>query len=603
MNTFRFLRRGLVSVCVSLSSLLGYGGDVRDGFFIEGSIGAQSSGVSSYGPNATASTPSKTLNAASLQASLNSHLKELATALQNLNATAAQVGSTKDILQLSPLDISGTMRAQIKGLEAQIQMEIGQLKTLVGTNPNAPNVANDQTIIQDYEKVLQSLQGYGVSIIGEVNNYDNTLAQAQIAFKDLKNAIASRNSASQKAYDAAYSAYEQKKQAFSAARDQITRFMGQCVGGSCGPSSVSPAEGAAQVEQFSNSILQGILGIAQNPDTDSIISINQYYNSYRTGVSGVCAPTSTTANIPNCFSSVDPVMSNFSIENLVRDYAWFFQEAKEIGESLSLNAPQVDVAANGLVAVYNTLSNIMQTTLGNYSSIIPTPDQYFRPPAVPVLKPMPSPPTLGFKYNNLAPQITTAANTINTVGTIHAPGQIVVPDLSPFSNVINHFARAFQNVNWNANVGVGYQYFFSRHFGFDVQVSVGYNYLNSPLFRKSPIFKSMQGFNWAIGGNVIFDFIAPSSQSGLFVGLFAGILGVGSHYFLDTKSSPLVRASDFNARLNVGIRFQFDRNIIKVGIEDPLYSHVIDMQAGDTHFIVDETPRNFDIYISFAHLF
>ncbi|WP_162982254.1 MULTISPECIES: hypothetical protein [Helicobacter] len=152
MIAFRFLKGGVVSICVSLSSLLGYGGDVRDGFFIEGSVGAQSTGVSAYGPNAA--PPPKPINTASLQSNLNDHLKELVNTLKNLNSSAAQVGSTKDILQLSPLDISGAKASLIKNLEAQIQTEIGQLKSILNANPNSPSATHDQAILQNYQNIL-----------------------------------------------------------------------------------------------------------------------------------------------------------------------------------------------------------------------------------------------------------------------------------------------------------------------------------------------------------------------------------------------------------------------------------------------------------------
>ncbi|WP_121021887.1 outer membrane beta-barrel protein [Helicobacter vulpis] len=598
---FRFLKGGLVSVCVSLSSLLGYGGDIRDGFFVEGSVGAQSTSVATYGPNAT--PPPKPINTASLQANLNNHLKELVSTLQNLNTSAAQVGSTKDILQLSPLDISGVQQAQIKSLEAQIQTEIGQLKSILNANPSAPSAAHDQTILQDYQNILHALQGYGASIISEVSNYDTKLTQAQKAFEDLKNAIESKNSADQKAYDNAYSAYQQKKQEFTALRDKLTQTMSMCIGGaSCNGVASSPIKGVEEITQLSDSILQDILGIAKNPNTNSIISLDQYYSAYRAGITGTCSPT--TANMTTCFSSVDPNILNFSIEQLVKNYAWFFEEAREIDKILSTPGVfpgTVSAAANQLAGTYDNFSSIMGMTQTNYEQSIPTANQYFHAPSAPVITPLPTPPSLGFPYNNLAPQITTAGNDISALGSIRTSGS-VVPSAVPLSRAINSMG-AFKNIDWNANVGAGFQYFLGRHLGFDVQVSVGYGYVNSALFKQSPVFQSLHSFRWAVGGDVIWDLLVPRAQNGLFWGVFVGVYGAGDHYFLNVKNAPLDTAHTFSALLNMGVRFQFKRNIIKLGVQDPLSKQSVDMRADTTHFMIDNAFSNVDVYIAFARLF
>ncbi|WP_162982984.1 outer membrane beta-barrel protein [Helicobacter sp. L8] len=445
------------------------------------------------------------------------------------------------------------------------------------------------------------MQGYGTSIINEVNDYDNKLTQAQKAFNDLKNAIESKNSADQKAYDSAYSAYQQKKQEFSALRDKITSAMGECIGGSsCNGVASSPAAGMAQIAQLSDSILQDILGIAKNPQTDSIISINQYYGAYNAGISGTCSPTTTS--ISTCFSAIDPNTLNFSIEQIVKNYAWFFQESREIDRLLSAGVypGMASSAANSLVATYNDLSMVMGIAQNNYQQSIPTANQYFHAPSAPTITPLPTPPKLGFPYNNLANQINTAGNDISALGSIRTPG--AVPSMAPLSQVIKRLGT-FQNINWNANVGAGFQYFFSNHLGVDLQASVGYGYVHSALLQQSPVFKSLQSFRWALGGDVIWDLVVPKGRNGLFWGIYAGVYAAGDHYFLSTKNAPLDRAYTFSALLNMGLRFQFDRNIIKLGVQDPLSKQSVDMHADTTHFMLDNGFSDVDVYIAFARLF
>ncbi|WP_104759721.1 hypothetical protein [Helicobacter bizzozeronii] len=152
--------------------------------------------------------------------------------------------------------------------------------------------------------------------------------------------------------------------------------------------------------------------------------------------------------------------------------------------------------------------------------------------------------------------------------------------------VLEMFNNAlYRNAGYNVSFLAGYQRFFSRHFGFSTHASVGYEYVHHNLLTSG----HLQGLPTALGGHLIYDYIAPKSKKSKkkpFYGLYAGLLGSSHVYFLNSAVSHR-----FNLSVDYGLRFQIHKDIIKLGVSMPLLKQITRIGS----LLIREDYRNFNL--------
>ncbi|WP_281739589.1 outer membrane beta-barrel protein, partial [Helicobacter suis] len=353
-----------------------------------------------------------------------------------------------------------------------------------------------------------------------------------------------------------------------------------------------------------NVLNNDISGFLSNSLTrSSVISQSQFENAKKKAddeINGISTDSSkkvkactltTSSGISSCFSTLRSDMfgnkapNGVSVVQLAEVYEWFSKVGSQV---LASNNTDLELE---LLKIYNDYNDSIRTAhnTSNYHL------------SVPALKTVqPTAPTLNLTYNSQASTITADQSKANQQHNL-TPMQALI-SLAPLSNTINSLSRPFGNVNWNASIGVGYQYFFSRHFGFDAYINTEYSYLNSPLLKRLDNFKALQGVSWGIGADFIYDMLVAKGKQKWFAGLFAGIAGAGNYYYLDMKETPLARTRGYNVLFNWGLRFQRSHNIFKIGVKNPLITRNLSMQANNTKVILNKTAKSANIYISYAYL-
>ncbi|WP_163565599.1 hypothetical protein [Helicobacter suis] len=264
-------------------------------------------------------------------------------------------------------------------------------------------------------------------------------------------------------------------------------------------------------------------------------------------------------------NAIDSNLPNTNFDQLIAVVNWFAQMAKEIQSQ----CPQYEVY---LLAVYkNAFSDIAVTGTG----FIPSAIQVFGNPPK-------------FNYQNFSPQIMSLQN-------IH-------PSLESMIQSIYSTQRFFENMRYNAGILLGWQHFFSKHFGYSIYSDLGYGYVNSPLLKNLSVFKALQNVSIDLGANLIFDFNTPKSNSTpVFYGMFAGVQGGSTNWVL-TGPVESWRAS-YNTSVDLGLRLQFNTNIIKWGVDIPVVPHEINWQSGFNHLELDNNAKDIGFFITYEKLF
>ncbi|WP_163564884.1 outer membrane beta-barrel protein [Helicobacter suis] len=546
-------------LCASLASLGARGGDVRNGVYLEGSAGAQNMAVASQTPS-----PPVMIHSTSLQNNIKAHLQELIAKLTSLNSTAAQVGTKAEVTKINAIDAQATL-AEIKALESQIANEISLLQKLIASSQDSQEKSSNQAILSAYQQVLESLKGVDSSLGSQIEQYNNKLSSEK-------------------------SAYNTANSIYTSAKNKLEGDISHCIGVStCNTQSQPPN---SQLQQDILQLVSTSLGVLNNISalfTNSLISASVISkDQYDAAISQAdnAAKACTNLNNPSsCFSTLRTQMfgnktpNGVSIVQLAEIYEWFKDMAGKVYPSTTNTSQEL-----ALLNVYNDSIRIATTS----------PNYHLNAPAIKI-------PTLNLTYTTQESKINTDQTKANQQHNL-TPMQALI-SLAPLSNTINSLSRPFGNVNWNASIGVGYQYFFSRHFGFDAYINTTYNYLNSPLLKRLDNFKALQGVSWGIGADLIYDMLVAKGKQKWFAGLFAGIAGVGNYYYLDMKETPLARTRGYNVLFNWGLRFQRSHNIFKIGVKNPLITRNLSMQANTTKVILNKTAKSANIYISYAYLF
>ncbi|WP_163555944.1 outer membrane beta-barrel protein [Helicobacter suis] len=540
-------------LCASLASLGARGGDIRDGVYLEGSAGAQNMALTSQ----TQQPPVMAMiHSTSLQNSIKTHLQELISKLTSLNSTASKVSTKDDVTKLNSINASATL-AEIQSLEAQIANEISLLQKLIASSQDSQEKSSNQAILSAYQQVLQSLKSVGGNLESQINQYNNKLSS--------------------------------EKNAYDTAQSTIGTLQGEissCIGSKCNPPSQIPDSqlqgDILQLVKISSYVLNDIQAFTQNallsPFVDTLSQAIKKADEAAKACTNLDNPSSCFDTLrTQIFGSGNP--SGVSVVQLAEIYEWFKDMAGRVYPGTS-NINQ----ERALIQLYNDSIRIA-TTSPNYRLNVP---------AIKI-------PTLNLTYNNQTSTISTDQDTTNKQHNL-SPMQALL-SLAPLSNTINSLSRPFGNVNWNATIGVGYQYFFSRHFGFDAYINTTYNYLNSPLLKHLDNFKALQGVSWGIGADLIYDMLVAKGQQKWFAGLFAGFAVAGNYYYLDMKETPLARTRGYNVLFNWGVRFQRQHSIFKIGVKNPLITRNLSMQANNTTVTLNKSAKSANIYISYAYLF
>ncbi|WP_163499293.1 outer membrane beta-barrel protein [Helicobacter suis] len=547
-------------LCVSLASLGARGGDIRDGVYLEGSAGAQNMALTSQ----TQQPPVMAMiHSTSLQNSIKTHLQELISKLTSLNTTTAQVGTTKNVSEISAINASATL-AEIQSLEAQIANEISLLQRLIASSQDSQEKSSNQAILSAYQQVLQSLKSVGGNLESQINQYNNKL------------------SSEKSAYDTAQGVINKLKEDTSSCIG-----ISKCNAGEVPQTSQLQQDIIKLVSTSYNILNNDIKAFLSNPASALVIPQGQYSKAISDADSEVtkCGSLNTSSAISTCFGTLRTDMfgsqvhkGGVSVAQLAEIYEWFSKVGSQV---LASKNTELELE---LLKIYNDSIGIATIT---------SPADYG-------LKNV-TPPKLGLTYTNQSSTITTDQTTTNNQHNL-TPMQALL-SLAPLSNTINSLSRPFGNVNWNATIGVGYQYFFSRHFGFDAYINTQYSYLNSPLLKHLANFKALQGVSWGIGADLIYDILVAKGQQKWFAGLFAGFAVAGNYYYLDMKETPLARTAGYNVLFNWGVRFQRQHSIFKIGVKNPLITRNLSMQANNTTVILNKSAKSANIYISYAYLF
>ncbi|BCZ19716.1 hypothetical protein NHP190012_13580 [Helicobacter sp. NHP19-012] len=602
-----------VCLCVSLSPLACE--DIRNGFFIGGSFGAKNEVLSTYqdvptSPNTINKSVASSLSpknakyakyadlssmvqrsdVTSLQAVLKKDLQKLVQALDTLNTEVAKVGvSDKVPSTLSSINVADSV-GKCNELQERIEAEIQALQVVVNVaGMPADTIKANQEIIEQYSNTLTSLRGFEKKLASEVSDYNQQLA--------LNN----------EQYKRAQSVYQQDKQAYDNNFANYTAKRNKLVDDlKSAAARDASVDGVAQVHDDLNKLINADPHYREGtPRTDYHIAMNE-------GGSRVIKVDGLGESVYNhgferaFLGLLDKLhvsrdLHDLNLLGLVACETWFVSQLDEIGK---LRDPSRIAYLKGqLSEVYRTnFSVARQVFTGSaYTTVIPTADSVFKAPTVPSGK-------FSFSYINYATGIKDA-NTVATIKAVtsvptqHTTSSAVHANLGSFVDTINGASKFYSNVGYNTSLIAGYQHFFGRRLGFSMQASAGYEWMRSPLFQKNLVFKRMQGAQATLGGDFLYDFKAPATQSGLYCGLFLGLLGTNNHYFLTTRTLQTHWKYSFNLHWNAGLRFQVGNNILRLGVSSPLIHRTIDLQAGSTHFLVHETFHNFNLYASYAVLF
>ncbi|WP_158652418.1 hypothetical protein [Helicobacter felis] len=607
--------------------------DVRDGFFIGGQLDLKNASPSYEMSQKNASSSSNTeVKAFALQQQLNTNIDKLTTNLNNAAIKALenvlkdskvayqiqnnQVSITTNINDLSPLSsFLGKLESQDNALEQAIAQEIEALNTMIA-NKQIPDTSKVQQASAEYANILKTLQEGSKNLAHEVddmiNDYNKALANAKTVYKD---ALQKHQTTQQEniQYQKEEQKYNQEKQQYDTASGVVNNYnqiLGDLINNIKKDALQFNNQGNPITKAVSwSAFLNNLTSINNNFNTiNAMISANkeilknvpwdsQTFSQYQQrgyNVAGQCgAGTQVSLSLQDFITCIENSMPNLSgilpttQYQLVEIQSWFYQEAIQISMlGGGSNQNILDTKAS-LISAYEHYLN----TLSANPPIPPRAQNPYadpKPPRpVPPVSPLPNP-NFNYRFN------------FAKIASLSAPQFATRPN---FSNMTRAFNNAFyHNINITGSLMAGYQRFFSRHFGFSLNASLGYGYMHSPTYNNLSFFKRLQDVQMDLGGNLIYDFNMPKDdRSHLFYGVFAGLEGGFTEFILGAGNKNLWRTS-YNLDVDLGLRFQFSTNIIKWGVDIPLMPHDINWQIGSTHLQLDESAKDMGIFITYEKL-
>ncbi len=587
--------------CICVFAILSIAhGDVRDGFFVGGRFGVSSESPSYKQNTPTSAGATRSVSATELSQDAKQDIQNALQLLKNLNGSLVRAaGSNQDLNSLSSISLSslGSMRA----LQANIANILQHLQAAID---NSTNNGQNQAIMSQYRTIVNELQTLQTQITQEVNNYNQEL-NSQKQNYDTKHA----------AYQKAEQEYQGKVQAYNTARDSVTNIINNAPSMTCG---FNAGCSSNQLTTFLNdtaALVHDLQILAPlNPKFSQNNPQQNYNNAYSSGYNqAVSVQTlenlagysvnSATNYFTNLLQQLGmypnlQTQTNLNLSNLISLAAWFNHQA-DIIEALKYSNP-------------TQFSNYMQGLLNNYQGVfqdltINAPNLNDAvPPATQALGNGPQfslSNQFNFPYQNFAPQIQATYHQLNAIPNIALPHTIQIkPSLAPLAKGINQSSSLFSNISYNVDLLAGYQYFFSGHFGFSFHVSVGYGYIHSPIFNSLSFFKHLQDIKINLGANLIYDFNTPTDyKSPVYYGVFAGVQGGNTNFVLNTNNRALWRAS-YNLGLDLGLRFQFSSNIIKVGVDIPLVPYKVNWQTDLGSFQLNRSAKDIGFFITYEKL-
>ncbi|WP_163498978.1 outer membrane beta-barrel protein [Helicobacter suis] len=535
--------------------------DIRNGFFFGAEFGVQSQALQSTSmlacPNCgliKAEPSGYSSSITNLTKGINEDIKEALSQLQNLqNLINATKDKSQNISDLTPLNLSSI--SELGALEQEISNDIARLARNLNLYPKSKQ---NQEVLSTYNQLLSQIKNLDKQLISEVNSYNN----------QLKN--------SKETYDQDKADYQNTLNNYNTNIKNYTNDRNSLV------PNINSASSASSVATSAQSIINDLKTIT-SLDKSLSSQYNQYSNEGIDDAKAVAdvltqalqGGSQQAQNFLNgLLEAIDSNLPNTNFDQLIAVVNWFAQMAKEIQKQ----CPQYE---SDLLAVYKTAFSDIGVT---GTSFIPTAKEVFgNPPA------KPSPPNLKFNYQNFNQQIT-------SLQTVH-------PSLESMIQSIYSAQRFFQNMSYNAGILLGWQSFFSKHFGYSTYSDLGYSYVNSPLLKNDlSVFKSLQNVSIDLGANLIFDFNTPKNNSTpVFYGIFAGVQGGSTNWVL-TGPVESWRAS-YNVDIDFGLRLQFNTNIIKWGVDIPVVPHEINWQSGFNHLELDNSAKDIGFFITYEKLF
>ncbi|WP_073161672.1 outer membrane beta-barrel protein [Helicobacter suis] len=532
--------------------------DIRNGFFFGAELGIQSQALRSTSflacPNCgliNGEPSGYSSLITNLTKGINEDIKEALSQLQNLqnliNATKNKSQNISDLTPLNPSSIS-----DLGAPEQEISNDIARLASNLNLYPKSKQ---NQKVLSTYNQLLSQIKNLGKQLISEVNSYNNQLSNSKATYNQDK-----------ADYQNILSNYNTNIKNYTNDRNSLVP-------------NINSASSASSVATSVQSIISDLKTMT-SLDQSLTNQYNQYSNE---GINNALAVAGTLKQglqtggqtyLGDLLEAIDSTLYNTNFDQLIAVTNWFKQMAKEIQEQ----CPQY---MSDLLAVYRTTFSVINMTSAGH---IPTAKEVFgNPPA------KPSPPNLKFNYQNFSPQIT-------SMQTVHL-------SLESMIQSIYSAQRFFQNMSYNAGILLGWQYFFSNHFGYSTYSDLGYGYVNSPLFKNNlSVFKSLQNVSIGLGANLIFDFNTPKNNSNpVFYGIFAGVQGGSTNWVL-TGPVESWRAS-YNVDVDLGLRLQFNTNIIKWGVDIPVVPHEINWQSDYLDLGLDINAKDIGFFMTYEKLF
>ncbi|WP_163498734.1 hypothetical protein [Helicobacter suis] len=514
--------------------------------------------------------------------SLDSNITQALNELTDLNNLLLQAQIDNQSLSSRTLitssDTSGYTNS-LSTLESQISATIADLTSYIDNHVNS---SDNQAVLSKYNSMLSEIKSLQSQITAEVDSYNSAI----------KSQLQNYNNAKSE-YQNKLSQYNSDKSGYESANSGLEGAIGKAIDDVSNKNTgVQSSQALGEVTSDINNIMKGLASL-ERPDsypwtgiwTQSSYQSAQTAGKDLTGVTYSCSNGTCTSNDPGkvatdlssaqyktiwpCFynprCSLDTETRQEQLEKFTETMSWFSYMAGLVAGN--------DTQRQELINDYRTFIQLFDQQLSdNGAQMLPTVSQAMQPAPT-----MTTPNTLSFNYKNFANAIAAVDSTKTS--------------LVPMINSINRFTRPYANRSYNGSILLGYQSFFSKHFGYSIQGSVGYGYISSPLFAQqyfgSNILRSLQGVSVNLGADLYWDFNAPKDNSAAFYGIFVGLSGGSMNYDLSAESDIWRASYDFD--LDLGLRFQFGANIFKVGADIPLLKHNINWEVG----VTGHAPINF----------
>ncbi len=587
-------RLGLVLLVVSVFGLSAADLDIRNGLFIGAQYGMNNEDLSSQTkvPCPICALDQSVVSLPSLDSkakypptvvgwvnSLDSNITQALNELTDLNNLLLQAQIDNQALtsrtSISLSDIEG-----LPTLEAQIQTTITELTSYISAHANS---SDNQSVLSKYNSMLSEIKSLQSQITTEVNDYNSAISTQTAS------------------YNKAKTEYENKLNQYNTEKDKYQSVVDNVANSLSNATSNQENQKNQTIQDVTNSINSIIKGLQALETSSSwpysgVWTQSQYNNAINygqniTGVTASCMTDTTCKNSSKTAAQIAKDLSDQQFQQLspclyhIKNCPLSTQTPQEkltyLTETVEWFSWMAALVSNNsterteLINDYKTfLSLLSQQTYKNFQQLFPTTSQAMQPAPT-----MTTPNTLSFNYKNFANAIAAVDSTKTS--------------LVPMMTTINRFTKPYANRSYNGAILLGYQSFFSKHFGYSIQGSVGYGYISSPLFAQqyfgSNILRSLQGVSVNLGADLYWDFNAPQSNSAAFYGIFVGLSGGSMNYDLSAQSDIWRASYDFD--LDLGLRFQFGANIFKVGADIPLLKHNLNWEVG----VTGHAPINFEM--------